>query len=130
MVASTRSGATTPRLRSSLGSTPTIRKPTPGLLSLPCSSPACLQQLHRAPMNSRRAVAGAATGPDGRIYVMGGNNGSRTGDGTVGTAEVYDPAADTWTPIAPMLTDRSTPGSAAGPDGRIYAVGGFTHGGV
>jgi len=74
-----------------------------------------------ASLGTPRDGAGAATGPDGRIYVMGGfgNN------AYLNTAEVYDPSTDSWTPIAPMQSIRFALSAATGPDGRIYAIGGY-----
>src|SRR5438034_10771712 len=45
-----------------------------------------------------------------------------------GTASAADPG-DTWTPVAPMQFARFQPAAVAGPDGRIYAIGG-NNGGV
>jgi N-acetylneuraminic acid mutarotase len=73
-----------------------------------------------ADLNIARDAAAAATGADGKIYVIGGFDGNRS----VTSAEVYDAATDMWTEIAPMSTPRADLGAAAGPDGRIYAVGG------
>lgn len=75
-----------------------------------------------APMPTPRAYTGAALGPDGRIYVVGG-----VGDGGyfVATAEAYDPAANQWTELAPMPSPTSNMGATFGPDGLLYAVGGL-----
>ena len=69
----------------------------------------------------------AATGPDGRIYAIGGFDGSNH----LNRVEAYDVATNTWS------TEASLPGAgrgnlpaATGPDGRIYAIGGLTDTGV
>jgi hypothetical protein len=41
------------------------------------------------------------------------------------SAEVYDPANNTWSPIAAMHSVRYDLAAAAGPDGLIYAIGGY-----
>jgi N-acetylneuraminic acid mutarotase len=74
-----------------------------------------------ANLNIARDGAAAATGADGKIYVIGGTD----GNSTLSSAEVYDPATNTWTAIASMATGRESLAAAEGPDGRIYAIGGF-----
>jgi N-acetylneuraminic acid mutarotase len=75
---------------------------------------------------------------DGKIHAIGGNvadasglsahqHGARQEDNSVGTHEVYDPATDTWTRLAPMLTPRNHLGSAV-VRGKIHAVGGRVNG--
>jgi hypothetical protein len=54
----------------------------------------------------------------GRIYAIGGHCGAY-----FASVDAYDPATDTWTSKAPMLTKRE--GLAAGVvKGVLYAVGG------
>ncbi|MFC1521909.1 kelch repeat-containing protein, partial [Elusimicrobiota bacterium] len=66
----------------------------------------------------RSAFAGAVVG--GRIYAMGGWNGSSL----MAENEEYDPATNTWITKAPMLTPRRYfTGTAAG--GKIYTFGGL-----
>jgi N-acetylneuraminic acid mutarotase len=64
-----------------------------------------------------------ALGPDGRIYVMGG-------EGNLGAIQAstfaYTVATNTWASVAPMGTPREKLGAATGADGRVYAVGGMT----
>jgi large repetitive protein len=63
-----------------------------------------------APMATRRDNPGAA-GIDGKLYVFGGRTRDADGttiDGTLASGEVYDPATDTWSAIAPMPTGRRT----------------------
>jgi N-acetylneuraminic acid mutarotase len=74
-----------------------------------------------APLPSPQAgTPGAATGLDGKIYLMGGVDGVDTVD----SVEVYDPEVDTWCTRAPLPTARRFLGGTTGPDGTIYAVGG------
>jgi len=75
----------------------------------------------KAPMPTARTDMGVATGPDGRIYVVGGVN---ERDDALNTVQVYNPATNTWRTVAPMPTPLGTLAAATGPDGRIYAIGG------
>ena len=67
---------------------------------------------------------------NGKIYAIGGAkiHKRRIGPGVgrdiieLPTVEMYDPATDTWTQKADMLTPRST--STCVVDGKIYAIGG------
>jgi hypothetical protein len=67
-----------------------------------------------------RSGAAAATGTDGRIFVFGGSN----DQGATNSAAVFDPAAASWTSIAPLQTRRIGMAGAADAAGRIYAIGG------
>ena len=76
-----------------------------------------------APMPTARQEPSAATGPDGRIYVMGGVDGSIH---NVATTEAFNPATNTWTTVKPMSTPRVGFAAVTGTDGRIYVFGGYT----
>lgn len=65
---------------------------------------------------ARRAPA--AVELDGKIYVMGGQNGKY-----YNVVERYDPVSDTWEMKAPMPTDRAWLVAEA-VNGKIYAIGG------
>lgn len=65
----------------------------------------------------------AATGADGRIYAIGGED-PATGGMVVGEVDAYSPATNSWAAAAPMPTPRTELAAVAGPDGRIYALGG------
>ena len=71
-------------------------------------------------LSTPRYGPAATLGPDGRIYALGGFNGTY-----LKSAEVYDPKIDKWTPITDMSTPRYGLAAALGADGRIYAIGGF-----
>jgi N-acetylneuraminic acid mutarotase len=86
-----------------------------------------------APMPTPRGALAVAV-LDGKIHAIGGNaprgrtlepheHGSAAGDNSVGTHEVYDPAADAWTRLAPLPTPRNHLGAAV-VAGRIHVVGG------
>jgi N-acetylneuraminic acid mutarotase len=78
-----------------------------------------------APIPIPRSTAGAALGPDGRVYVLGGRV-SRPF--TRDVVEAYDPRANTWARVKPMPTPREAlcAVTAGGPHGRrwVYAIGG------
>jgi Kelch motif len=78
-----------------------------------------------APMPTARYNLAAATGPDGRVYALGGDNGGSF----LNTVEAYTPATNSWATMAPMPTVRESLAAATGPDGRIYAIGGDNGGG-
>jgi Kelch motif len=63
----------------------------------------------------------AATGPDGRLYAIGGAL-----DGITRRVDVYDPAVGGWTRAADLRTPRTNLAAAVGRDSRIYALGGAT----
>ncbi|MGI8425205.1 MAG: kelch repeat-containing protein, partial [Actinomycetota bacterium] len=74
-----------------------------------------------ADLPSPRAGAAAALGPDGRIYLMGGEG----PDNKVSSRTfVYDPSSNKWETGSSMPTARSGLGAVTGADGRIYALGG------
>jgi Kelch motif/Bacterial Ig-like domain (group 3) len=61
----------------------------------------------------------AATGPDGKIYAIGGvtNYGA-------GIVQQYNPATNSWTTVANLPTQRWGLAAVTGPNGLIYALGG------
>jgi hypothetical protein len=79
-----------------------------------------------APMPTARWALAAATGPDGRIYAIGGWN----ANGQLNAVEAYNPSANTWATVAPLPTRRYLLGAATGSHGRIYALGGCCGGGL
>jgi len=74
-----------------------------------------------APMPVARTRLAVVAGPDGRIYALGGFDGSNS----LTIVEAYNPNTNSWTTVAPMTTPRDGLAAATGPDGRIYAIGGF-----
>ena len=76
----------------------------------------------RAAMPTARYATSAVT-LNGKIYVIGGVNASNQIQKIV---EVYDPVSDTWSTAASMPTARCRLAAVAGPDGKIYAIGGST----
>jgi N-acetylneuraminic acid mutarotase len=57
------------------------------------------------------------------IYAMGGRNFDMPGNG-LSTVEAYDPLTDTWTAMSSMPINLHAMTATAGPDGRIYVLGG------
>lgn len=79
-----------------------------------------------APLHRPRYRHAAVGLPDGRVLVVGGRE-SRSFPGPAPTAEIYDPAADTWTVIQ-NVPIRPTTGVLL-LDGRVLLVG-YVEGGV
>ena len=75
-----------------------------------------------APLNMKRDELAVATGPDNKIYAIGGFGGSK--NACLNSAERYDPIKNEWEVIAPLNIPRRALSAVALPDG-IYAIGGF-----
>lgn len=83
-----------------------------------------------APAAAMHAARGrAATVPlaDGRVLVIGGCATIEC-DGVLADAEIYDPAADTWTATGAMATARAGHFAARLADGRVLVGGGCADG--
>lgn len=78
-----------------------------------------------APMKTRRVNAGVAV-VGKQIVVVGGGDGQDFNSlRPVQTSEIYDPAANAWTPFGPLLDPgRGGVTSAAVPGNRVLAIGG------
>ena len=59
---------------------------------------------------------------NGKVLLVGGNNSSTN---YVNDVELYDPAADAWTPALPLTTGRSFHTATKLPNGKVLVVGGF-----
>jgi N-acetylneuraminic acid mutarotase len=77
----------------------------------------------KADMPTARNSLAVVTGPDGKIYAIGGVQ-----TPVYSTVEAYDPATDTWQRKADMPTARFQLAAALGSNGRIYAIGGQANG--
>jgi hypothetical protein len=77
-------------------------------------------------MATARAGHTATRLPDGRILVAGGRACDQTGSNcmVLASAELYNPATNTWAPAASMTTPRRGHGAVLLTDGRVFAVGG------
>lgn len=77
-----------------------------------------------------RSAGATATGPDGRMYLVGGLGKRKySGEGwlkdrVLGALEIYDPGTEQWLEAAPMKVARQQLGAAFGPDGKLYVFGG------
>ena len=71
-------------------------------------------------MNSKREEHGFVSGPDGKLYAVGGYKGK----GCLSSCERYDPNKDIWEDIAPLKTARRSLSAVALPDG-VYVLGGY-----
>jgi N-acetylneuraminic acid mutarotase len=70
----------------------------------------------------------AAPLPDGRVLVGGGWAYTSNRDPSLATTEIYDPAANTWTPAASMASGRARGIAVVLPGGRVLVVGGVDPG--
>lgn len=81
-----------------------------------------------APMASARHRHTATLLPSGKVLVAGGIvktwNVSSWTSSSLASAEIYDPAANTWTPAAPLGVVRYDHAAALLQDGRVLVVGG------
>ena len=80
-----------------------------------------------APMNYPRALCNTVTLPNGQVLVVGGNEVARifTDEASVLPAEIYDPAADTWTVVDSITIPRNYHSTALLlKDGRVLSAGG------
>jgi len=75
-------------------------------------------------MNSRRSSFGTVVF-GGKVYAFGGE----TTTAAMDSAEIFDPASNTWTDLTPMPTGRHGVGAAA-VGGRIFVIGGGRHAGI
>jgi hypothetical protein len=66
---------------------------------------------------------------DGRVLVAGGYIYGYGYDNVTPTAEIFDPATNTWSLAAPMYRARFSHNAVLLPDGRVYVVGGWGPGG-
>jgi hypothetical protein len=73
-----------------------------------------------AGMGVARVRAFAASLPDGRVLVAGGNNGSTR----LSSAEVFNPVSGAFTPVSDMEGDLARAAAAPLPDGRVLIAGG------
>jgi N-acetylneuraminic acid mutarotase len=78
-----------------------------------------------ASLTTARQSQSAVLLPTGNVLVVGGYNGSYSALFGVGTAELYDPTANTFTPAGSMVTVRQGFTLSGLPDGRTMLVGGL-----
>jgi len=77
-----------------------------------------------------RTAGATATGPDGRLYLIGGIGRILVGPGSedrrqiLNSVDVYNPKTNTWSQAAPMREARQLPAAVFGKDGKLYVFGG------
>ncbi len=80
---------------------------------------------HRAgDLETARRKHASVTLGDGTVLVCGGFG--PTG-GTIPTAELFNPATETWTSVPPMNEDRANHAATLLSDGKVLVTGGFTN---
>jgi len=62
---------------------------------------------------------------DGRVLVVGGTSSAGDTEPPLSSAEIYNPATNSWTRAADLLTARSEHRGALLPDGRVLVAGGY-----
>jgi N-acetylneuraminic acid mutarotase len=77
-----------------------------------------------APMATPRQIPFAILLPTGRVLVVGGNGGSLPLQ-PLATAELYDPASNSWSEAGSMSIARSGGAATLLPDGRVLVTGGY-----
>ena len=83
-------------------------------------------------MNASRYYHTATLLKDGRVLVTGGNTvpgGMNTSAVTSKTAEIYDPATNVWTVVAPLSVERVAHTATRLADGRVLVAAGAGKGG-
>lgn len=74
---------------------------------------------------ARRAEAAYVVLSDGRFLVCGGMGGQEDNAHGLSSAEIYDPVANIWAPIAPMATGRYAHTATLLVNGKVLVVGGY-----
>ena len=82
-----------------------------------------------APTLPAAVMDNVADAYQGRVYSGFGDAGLSLGDGTSNNLYVLDPAAGTWTLLAPAADPRQAPGHGI-VDGKLYVAGGWAPGGT
>ena len=77
------------------------------------------------PMNTARSGHTATLLPNGQVLVAGGVAPSGNGSNATASSEIYDPAANSWTPTSgPMATARYSHTATLLPSGQVLVAGG------
>ncbi len=93
-----------------------------GMLALVAGTALQSSWTPRAAPPSQIKFAAVALGPNGRVYVFGGETQNRA------QTLIYDPRTDAWSRGASMPVASTEPGAALGPNGKIYVIGGNLQG--
>jgi hypothetical protein len=99
-----------------------LRGPSANLGTVEAYDPATDTWTAKARMPTPRHAFTATSGPDGRIYAVGGNPSSRF----TAALEIYDPVNDAWSTGAPMPYPQECACSSSTPDpaGEVLVFGG------
>ena len=66
--------------------------------------------------------------PSGKVLVVGGSTRDYTGDHVLASAELYDPATETWTGTGSLVTARCVHTATLLKSGKVLVVGGWSPG--
>jgi len=106
-----------------IGTAPSL--PAQGLASAEVYDPATGQWTRTGDLRLARYSHSATLLADGRVLVAGGSGArSAQSNGTLRSAEVYDPATGEWTETAPLTDARFGHPAVRLNDGRVLVVGG------
>lgn len=76
------------------------------------------------PMPTARALHSATLLQDGRVVVCGGAQGTLTTPVSIDNVELFTPATNTWTVLAPLRAPRAGHAAERTPDGMVVLFGG------
>ena len=79
---------------------------------------------YTGPMKAKRIKHTATLLPNGKVLVAGGDDGSGSASGVYASAELYDPAAGTWSYTGPMNAIREFHTATLLPNGKVLVAGG------
>ncbi|MDP1889853.1 MAG: kelch repeat-containing protein, partial [Gemmatimonadaceae bacterium] len=82
------------------------------------------------PMTTERADHTATLLNDGKVLITGGFKGTGNSFTVLASAEVFNPASNTFIPIGNMTTPRTSHTATLLPDGRVLIAGGQDNGGA
>jgi len=82
-----------------------------------------------APMNVARAFSAVATLDNGSVLVAGGYAGN-VANSSLNSAEMYDPATNTWTIVAPMPVGTAGARAVTLSNGNVLVAGGLGNSGI
>src|SRR5207245_4264477 len=98
---------------------------TPTATPIPTSTPtpaASPSWTFTGNLNTGRQFHTTTLLPNGKVLVAGGNG----NNGTLKSAELYDPVTGTWSNIGNLNTDRAFHTATLLPNGKVLVAGGFS----